>query len=61
RPFLLGKLDALKEAPNLRKRRRDRVDLARSAPGRPHFPIKLGLFGDVRNHLHRPKEASSRR
>ncbi|AGA29539.1 glycosyltransferase family 2 protein [Singulisphaera acidiphila] len=60
RPFLLGKLDALKELPTLRKRRRVRVHLARRAAASPHFPIRFGLFEDARNHLRRPREASSR-
>jgi O-antigen biosynthesis protein len=61
RPFLLGKLDALREWPNLASRRRLRADLARSGVAPPHFPLKVGLFDDVRNHLRRPKEASARR
>jgi GT2 family glycosyltransferase len=60
RPFLLGKLDALRELPTLRKRRRVRVDLARRAAASPHFPIRFGLLEDARNHLRRPREASSR-
>ncbi|MFO0952733.1 MAG: glycosyltransferase family 2 protein [Isosphaeraceae bacterium] len=60
RPFLLGKLDALRDLPSLPARRRVRVDLARRAVAAPHFPLKMGLLGDVRNHLRRPGEASSR-
>ena len=60
KPFLMGKLDAIREVPSFRRRRAVRNDLARSALGRPHFPIKLGLLDDARNHLKRPKEASSR-
>jgi GT2 family glycosyltransferase len=60
RPFLMGKLDALRELPTLRKRRQARVHLARRAPASPHFPIRFGLLEDARNHLRRPREASSR-
>jgi O-antigen biosynthesis protein len=59
-PFLLGKLDALRLMPTFRARRRDRVRLARSSIARPHFPMGLPTLGDVRNHLRRPREASSR-
>ncbi len=59
RPFLMGKIDALKVAHTFRHRRTTRIHLARAASARPHFPIKLGLLGDARNHLRRPKEASS--
>lgn len=61
RPFLLGKLDALREWPRLAARRRLRADLARSGVAAPHFPLKVAPFGDVRNHLRRPREAFSRR
>ena len=60
RPFLLGKLDALREWPGLRQRRELRTHLARSSIATPHFPIQLGLLEDVRNHLRRPREASMR-
>ena len=60
RPFLLGKLDALREWPGLRERRELRTHLARSSIATPHFPIQLGLLEDVRNHLRRPREASAR-
>jgi GT2 family glycosyltransferase len=60
RPFLLGKLDALRELPGLPERRRVRGHLARGAVAAPHFPIRLGLFEDARNHLRRPGEASRR-
>lgn len=60
RPFLLGKLDALRALPTVRSRRRLRLDLARSAAAAPHFPIRFGLIEDARNHLRRPREASSR-
>lgn len=61
RPFLLGKLDALREWPRLASRRRLRSDLARAGVAAPHFPLNVGLLEDVRNHLRRPREASSRR
>jgi len=61
RPFLLGKLDALREWPRLADRRRLRAELAHSAVAAPHFPLKLAPLGDVRNHLRRPREASARR
>jgi len=61
RPFWLGKLDALLEIRSLRRRRRVRVDLARDAVNTPHFPIRLGLLEDARNHLNRPLEASARK
>lgn len=60
RPFLLGKLDALREWPRLSAHRQVRSELAHSAVAVPHFPFKLGLLGSVRDHLHRPAEASSR-
>lgn len=59
RPFLLGKLDALRDGPRLAARRRLRAGLARSGIAPPHFPLKVGLLDDVRNHLRRPGEASS--
>jgi GT2 family glycosyltransferase len=60
RPFLQGKLDFLREWRTLAPRRRLRRDLARAGVAPHHFPLKLGLIGDVRNHLRRPREASSR-
>ena len=61
RPFLLGKLDALRQWRELLDRRRFRTDLAHRGLARPHFPIKLTLLEDARNHLHRPAEHSARR
>ena len=58
-PFLLGKLDAVREWPGLRQRRELRTHLARSSIATPHFPIQLGLLEDVRNHLRRPREVSA--
>ena len=60
RPFLLGKLDALRECPRLAARRRVRADLARAGVAAPHFPLRVAPFDDVRNHLRRPREASAR-
>jgi GT2 family glycosyltransferase len=61
RPFLLGKLDALREWRSLAPRRRLRRDLARTGIVPPHFPLKVSPLGDVRNHLRRPRESSARR
>jgi O-antigen biosynthesis protein len=59
RPFLEGKLDALRQWRTLRDRRRLRADLARSPVARPHFPFSFAPFADARNHLNRPKESST--
>ena len=53
RPFLLGKVDALRDLPRLASRRRLRADLARSVSRRPHFPIAILPVSDARNHLRR--------
>ena len=58
-PFLLGKLDALRDWHNLAGRRRLRKDLAMAGVSTPHFPINFGLLRDVRNHIGRPREATS--
>ena len=58
RPFLLGKLDALRQWRTLADRRRLRADLAKSPIGRPHFPLSIAPVGDARNHLKRPREAT---
>lgn len=60
RPFLLGKCDALRALPTLAGRRQLRAHLARRAPSSPHFPLRIGFLGAVRNHLRRPREASGR-
>lgn len=60
RPFLAGKLDAARDWRTLQARRKLRRDLARSGIARPHFPWKLGLMDDIRNHLRRPAESSTR-
>jgi GT2 family glycosyltransferase len=58
RPFLEGKLDALRQWRTIGSRRRLRAELARSPVAPPHFPLSLAPVGDARNHLTRPKEAS---
>jgi hypothetical protein len=60
RPFLLGKLDALRQWQLLLARRRLHTRLARDTIAAPHFPLNFGLLGDVRNHMRRPGEASSK-
>ena len=60
RPFLEGKLDALRQWRTLRGRRRLRADLARSPVARPHFPLSLASVRDARNHLKRPREVTSK-
>jgi GT2 family glycosyltransferase len=61
RAFALGKLDALRDLPSLRGRRRLRADLSRSAVARPHFPLAFSTLADARNHLRRPRESSTGR
>jgi GT2 family glycosyltransferase len=60
RPFVLGKWDALCELPRLPGRRKIRADLARRSIHSPHFPLRIGLMTEARNHLRRPREASGR-
>ncbi len=60
RPFLAGKLDALRMLPAFRARRADRLRLRRAAIRRPHFPMIVAPLAGVRNHLGRPREASGR-
>jgi GT2 family glycosyltransferase len=60
RPFVLGKLDALRQSSTLRDRRRLRDDLAKQTVDRPRFPLSYLPMVDARNHLRRPKEASNR-
>jgi GT2 family glycosyltransferase len=60
RPFLLGKLDALRAWSDIRARRRRRLELALRAAARPHFALRAGLAADVCNHLRRPTEKSDR-
>jgi GT2 family glycosyltransferase len=61
RPFLQGKIDAFREISSFRARRRLRVELARVAVARPHFPMTVASFTDARNRLRRPRERSARR
>src|SRR5207302_516394 len=61
RPFLAGKLDAVRCRSEIRKRRRLRTELARSAVAPPHFALGAGSLEDVRNHLRRPAETSRNR
>jgi O-antigen biosynthesis protein len=60
RPFVEGKLDALRQWRTLPARRRVRSELARSPVGRPHFPLSIAPVGDARNHIRRPKETTTR-
>ena len=60
RPFVAGKIDALRAVPTFRARRRLRADLARSAVARPHFPLRVSGLADARNHLRRPRESFGR-
>jgi GT2 family glycosyltransferase len=60
-PFFLGKIDAVRSARTIRARRKLRADLAKSSIAPAHFPMKLGSFGDVLNHLRRPREHSARK
>ena len=60
RPFVQGKLDALREVPTFRDRRRFRADLAHTAIARPHFPMTIAGLADARNHLRRPAESFGR-
>jgi O-antigen biosynthesis protein len=54
RPFLLGKCDALRAWPEIKKRRQFRSELAHAAVTPPHFRLGVGSLEDVRNHLRRP-------
>jgi GT2 family glycosyltransferase len=57
-PFLAGKCDALRAWPEIRARRRWRVELARTAIAPGHFALGTGSLRDVHNHLKRPVERS---
>ncbi len=59
-PFLTGKRDAFRMLPEFLRRRAERLRLRRSAIAPPHFPLTVASLADVRNHLRRPREASSR-
>ncbi|MDX2035736.1 MAG: glycosyltransferase family 2 protein [Isosphaeraceae bacterium] len=58
RPFLLGKLDAVRSIRMLATRRALRFDIARRGVARPHFPLRVNPMREVRNHRRRPLEAS---
>jgi GT2 family glycosyltransferase len=60
-PFFLGKLDAVRIARSIQRRRRIRADLARKAIAPAHFPLGVGSVQDVIGHLRRPRERSSKR
>jgi GT2 family glycosyltransferase len=60
RPFVLGKLDALREWRRFTARRRLRTHLARAPVAAPHFPLRVSLLDDARNHLRRPRESFGR-
>ena len=60
-PFVQGKLDAFEVLKSVRARRKMRTNLGRQAVARPHFPLVVSPLEDLRNHLRRPAEASSRR
>jgi GT2 family glycosyltransferase len=58
--FWLGKWDALRAVGDLPGRRRRRAELARRSIAAPHFPLRIGLLSEARNHLRRPREATNR-
>ncbi len=60
-PFFLGKIDAIRSARSIRTRRKLRADLARNSIAPAHFPLRLGSFRAVLDHLRRPREHSARR
>ncbi len=57
--FWLGKWDALRSLRALPGQRRLRADLARQSIRAPHFPLRVGILSETRNHLRRPREASA--
>jgi len=57
RPFVRGKLAAARQWSAIGPKRRLRADLARAAVDRPRFPIRVGIWEDLVNHLRRPSEA----
>ncbi|MGC8640478.1 MAG: glycosyltransferase [Isosphaeraceae bacterium] len=59
-PFFLGKVDAARSARAIRQRRQLRADLARKSIARAHFPMTIGVAGDLVNHLRRPVRSGSR-
>jgi O-antigen biosynthesis protein len=60
RPFILGKWDALCILPSFPVRRKLRAHLAHRSVLPPHFPLRMGILGEMRNHLRRPRESSRR-
>jgi GT2 family glycosyltransferase len=60
-PFLLGKCDAIRAWPEIRRRRNLRMQLAQTTTARPHFALQTSLLTDIRNHLKRPTERSRAR
>ncbi len=59
-PFAMGKCDAIRAWKEIVTRRRLRRALLRKAIAPPHFALGGGTLGDVRNHLARPREQSSK-
>lgn len=57
RPFVAGKLDAWRLAPEIVRRRAERHRLAAAASGRPRFPITLAPLAAALDHLRRPRAA----
>jgi GT2 family glycosyltransferase len=58
RPFLLGKLDAIREFPTWSARHRARRALARQATAPPHFPLLIAPLAAMRHHSRRPRTTS---
>ena len=59
RPFLRGKVAAVREWSTLGSKRRFRTELARTATQSPRFPIRVGVWSDLMNHFRRPAESQS--
>ena len=53
-PFVRGKVAAIRDWSAIAPRRRLRADLALTAPRPPRFPIRVGIWEDLANHLRRP-------
>jgi GT2 family glycosyltransferase len=60
-PFWRGKWDAVAALHSVPACRKLRAEFARQCRDAPHFPIRVGLFSEARNHVRRPREASARR
>ena len=58
RPFVRGKVAAARAWSTIGPNRKVRLDLARTAARPPHFPIRVAIWHDLINHLHRPPETS---